>query len=393
MRLEDNEKKNIISIAGELFCFNISEAIEVPGHEGGRNLVYRIGDKSVLRISTLSDRTIEDYQAEIEYVHFLAKGGASVADVIPSVNGKLVEKIVLENREIYISCFEYAKGVLISDNGYQYIDGRPLSEYFYNTGKTLGKIHKLSKQYKAEHQRRDYFDKYNLAYIEELIPQEHSELRAAIAKRLEVFQSLTKNPEEYGLIHFDFSDGNYHIDMKTGKITVFDFDNCMNCWYMFDLANLWTHGVGWYRFEEDPEVRRKGMEEYFALIIKGYRSETDISDNMLDKLQQFIDMVLIENVVDEFECCHRENVEPDEEDIEDEMNCLVNNIPFAGFFDPEVYITFPSVSISAQILNAREKSISVSSNDRYLLCVVYISLNCSSDSLLPVLPLTLSGEA
>lgn len=65
MRLEDNEKKNIISIAGELFCFNISEAIEVPGHEGGRNLVYRIGDKSVLRISTLSDRTIEDYRAEL----------------------------------------------------------------------------------------------------------------------------------------------------------------------------------------------------------------------------------------------------------------------------------------------------------------------------------------
>ena len=281
MRLEDNEKKNIISIAGELFCFNISEAIEVPGHEGGRNLVYRIGDKSVLRISTLSDRTIEDYQAEIEYVHFLAKGGASVADVIPSVNGKLVEKIVLENREIYISCFEYAKGVLISDNGYQYIDGRPLSEYFYNTGKTLGKIHNLSKQYKAEHQRRDYFDKYNLAYIEELIPQEHSELRAAIAKRLEVFQSLTKNPEEYGLVHFDFSDGNYHIDMESGDITVFDFDNSMYCWYMFDLANLWTHGVGWFQFEADAEKRRIGMKDYFDIyrILKNHPvNESSLSE-------------------------------------------------------------------------------------------------------------------
>ncbi len=75
-------------------------------------------------------------------------------------------------------------------------------------------------------------------------------MRAAIAKRLEVFQSLTKNPEEYGLVHFDFSDGNYHIDMESGNITVFDFDNSMYCWYMFDLANLWTHGVGWFQFED-----------------------------------------------------------------------------------------------------------------------------------------------
>lgn len=48
------------------------------------------------------------------------------ADVIPSVNGKPVEKIILENREVFISCFECVRGMLISDNGYQYVDGRPI---------------------------------------------------------------------------------------------------------------------------------------------------------------------------------------------------------------------------------------------------------------------------
>lgn len=33
--------------------------------------------------------------------------------------------------------FSYAKGMLISDNGYKYRDGAPLKEYFYNTGKVL----------------------------------------------------------------------------------------------------------------------------------------------------------------------------------------------------------------------------------------------------------------
>ena len=326
----------MVSIIKKLFDLNDEyEITPIEEHEGGRNLVftckYMNQPKYVIRVSSIGDRKEKEYWAEVEFVHFLAKGGASVADVIPSVNGKLVEKIVLENREIYISCFEYAKGVLISDNGYQYIDGRPLSEYFYNTGKTLGKIHNLSKQYKAEHQRRDYFDKYNLAYIEELIPQEHSELRAAIAKRLEVFQSLTKNPEEYGLIHFDFSDGNYHIDMESGDITVFDFDNSMYCWYMFDLANLWTHGVGWFQFEEDKEKRRAGMQDYFATVIEGYRSENNLPEDMLEKLPLFIDMVLVENIVDECECCKRAGEELDYEDIENAANCLINDIAFAGF--------------------------------------------------------------
>ena len=160
----------MVSIIKKLFDLNDEyEITPIEKHEGGRNLVftckYMNQPKYVIRVSSIGDRKEKEYWAEVEFVHFLAKGGASVADVIPSVNGKLVEKIVLENREIYISCFEYAKGVLISDNGYQYIAGRPLSEYFYNTGKTLGKIHNLSKQYKAEHQRRDYFDKYNLACL------------------------------------------------------------------------------------------------------------------------------------------------------------------------------------------------------------------------------------
>ena len=60
----------------------------------------------------------------------------------------------------------------------------------------------------------------------------------------------------------------------------------------------------------------EGMKGYFDTVLAGYRSETDISDEELSKLQLFIDMVLIENIVDEFECCAREGEEIDPEDIE-----------------------------------------------------------------------------
>ena len=309
--------------------------IPVSGHEGGRNrivIVSRNGEKQyVLRISALGDRCEDDYLAETEFVRFLAENGAPVADVIPSVRGRLVERVEADGKAVYVSVFAYAKGMLMADNGYRYREGAPLSEYFFNTGKALGAIHRLSRVYTPVHPRPDYFDKYNMTSLNRLIPDENSELKKAVARRLEAFRALPKDKSCYGLVHFDFSDGNWHIDMDTGAITVFDFDNCMNCWYLFDLANLWIHNEGWTRQESDPGKRFALMQQCFGLQLQGYQTETDLPEEMLKQLPLFIDMVLIENIVDELECCTREGEVLDWEDIEDAAECLINDIPYAGF--------------------------------------------------------------
>ena len=324
---------NVFEKAKAFYELENFEFDQVGGHDGGRNLVYVCEQngrkKYVLRISALGDRSEEEYLAETEFVHYLAENGASVADVIPSKNGKLVEFI--GGADCFVSLFAYARGMLLSDNGYRYREGAPLSELFYNMGKTIGAIHRLSKEYHAVHKRQQYFDKYDMEYINKLIPETYAELKAAIADRLEKFRALPMDAESYGLVHFDFSDGNYHVDYSDGAITTFDFDNCIYCWYMFDLANLWTHGVGWGMWIEDGEERLKYLKEnYFAVVLEGYRSETSLPENMLEQLQLFIDMVHIENIVDEFECAVREGEEVDPEDIEDAAKCLVENIPYAG---------------------------------------------------------------
>lgn len=327
---------DLLKSAAGLYDLNLTDLKAVPGHEGGRNRIFfcrrQTGEKCVLRISSLPDRTGEDYLAETEFVRFLSENGAPVAEVLLSANRRTVEKITAGGKDHFLSLFAYAEGMLISDNGYRYREGAPLSEYFYNTGKTLGIIHRLSKTFLPAHRRADYGDKYNMSYLNALIPDGYGALKDAMAKRLELFAELTKGRDEYGLVHFDFSDGNYHIDMSNGKITVFDFDNCMNCWYMYDLANLWLHGVGWCQFEEDKNVRKQFMTDYFNEIVRGYRTETEITQEQLDRLPLFIDMVLIENIVDEFECCAREGGLPDDEDIEEAAECLIHDIPYAGFF-------------------------------------------------------------
>ena len=122
--------------ARTLYQLEDYEILPVPGHEGGRNLVWvcrLCGEKKyVLRISATGDRTEEDYLAETEFIRYLARNGAPVADVIPSVNGKTVECVEQDGKKIYVTLFEYAKGTLLSDNGYRYREGAPLEEYFYN---------------------------------------------------------------------------------------------------------------------------------------------------------------------------------------------------------------------------------------------------------------------
>ena len=322
------QAKNLYSLEGCTFT-------PVSGHEGGRNrivIVRRNGEKRyVLRISALGDRSENDYLAETEFVRFLAENGAPVADVLPSVRGKVVERVEADGKAVYVSLFAYAKGMLMAENGYRYREGAPLSEYFYNTGKALGAIHRLSKAYAPVHPRPDYFDKYDMTSLDRLIPEEYGDLKKAVARRLEAFRALPMDKGCYGLVHFDYSDGNWHIDMDTGAITVFDFDNCMNCWYMFDLANLWMHNEGWTRQESDPRKRFALMRQCFDLQLQGYRTETELPEEMLDKLPLFIDMVLIENIVDELEGCAREGEAPDWEDIEDAAECLIHDLPYAGF--------------------------------------------------------------
>ena len=325
----------VIEKAEALYALDGYEYLQIPGHEGGRNEI-RICRKDgenryVFRISALEDRTEADYLAETEFIHYLAEHGAPVADVIPSVNGRLVEQMEDEGKQVFVSLFEYAKGMLMADNGYRYREGAPLEEYFHNTGKALGILHRLAKEYRPVHRRQDFFEKYNMDYIGRLIPDDYAELKQAIARRLEKYRTLPTGGETYGLVHFDFCDGNYHVDMNTGDITVFDFDNCIYCWYMFDLAHAWTHGTGWYRHIQDPEKRMEGMKHYFDTVLEGYRSETDVPESLLEQLPLFIDMTIIEFIVDEFECAAREGETPDEEDIEEEAECLIRDIPWGGF--------------------------------------------------------------
>ncbi len=309
----------------------------IEAHAGGRNIVYSCekggtGAK-MLRIAFLDDRSREDMLAEVEYVRYLREHGGSVADVISSQDGNLLEEITHDGHTFFVCLFEKAKGRQLAENHYRYREGAPIAEYYYNCGQVLGRLHQLSKGYTPIHRRYGFFDKYNAEYIDRLIPGSLSLLKDKMVELLETLQRLDQSRGSFGMLHFDFSDGNYNIDYETGRITVFDFDNSCFGWYMYDLANLWTHGVGWVQFEPDADKRREFMEQYFATVLAGYRSETRIEDSTLDELPLFIKATLMENIVDAFEVMRNNGEEPKcDEELSYLIKCLEDDIPYKGFF-------------------------------------------------------------
>ena len=240
-------KEHLLPQISELYGLSDWEIEPINPHDGCRNLVHTCvkdnGVPKIIRISFLKDRNSDDFLAECEYVRYLAENGGNVSNVVSSCNGSLVEEIVFDDHTFYVCVFKKAKGKQLAENGYKYRDGADISEYFYNCGKVLGKLHHLSKSYIPNYRRYSFSDKFNAEYLDGLLTDSLSLLKEKLFALLKGMEGLGKGKDAYGMIHFDYSDGNYHIDFETGQITVYDFDNCCFGWYIYDLANLWTHGT------------------------------------------------------------------------------------------------------------------------------------------------------
>lgn len=313
----------------------------IEGHEGGRNIVFqceKAGDAPyMLRVSVRQDRSREDVLAELEFVNFLFAHGAGVSPAIPSLRGNLAESFTLDGRPLHMCLFRKAKGKTMPENHYRYREGAPLAEYFFQCGKTLGKIHHLSKAYVPVHRRHGFFDKCNASVIDELVPDDRLLLKDKMKRLLTDLEGLERSRDRYGLVHFDFNDGNYAIDFATGAITVYDFDNACSCWYTYDLADLWTNGTGWIAAEPDAGKRKAFMEDYFNTALAGYRSETAIDKALLAQLPLFLQVTLMENILDAFAAMRDCGEEPEvDEELAYLIKCMEEDIPYRGFFH-EIY--------------------------------------------------------
>ena len=101
--------------------------------------------------------------------------------------------------------------------------------------------------------------------------------------------ALPRAEEGYGLIHADLHGGNFFVDVASGDITVFDFDDCCYGWYAMDVAMALFDMLVVYPRSEERAFARAFLRTY----LKGYNGEHRLSGFWIEQIPDFLKLLEI----------------------------------------------------------------------------------------------------
>lgn len=248
--------------------------------DGFESFMYefeRESESYILRIGHSFRRSVALIQGEVDWINYLAAGGASVAKAILSANGRLVEAI------------DDGQGAQFLTTAFVKAQGRPpwevgwTPELFETYGRLLGRMHALSKRYQVAELawKRPEWDgdlmldiKKNLPASEGVVLERFQALRSHL-------QTLPRDGASYSLIHFDAHAANFFVD-EAGAITLFDFDDCLYGWFVYDLAIVLFYMV---MGAEDVSAF---TQEFMTHFLRGYRRENRLDPVWLQEMSHFL---------------------------------------------------------------------------------------------------------
>ena len=248
--------------------------------DGFESFIYefeRDQEACILRISHSHRRSASLIRGEIDWINYLAAGGASVAKAIPSENGEPVEPI------------EDEKGGHFLATAFVKAGGKPPTKAVWNAdlferyGQLLGRMHALTKDYQPPDAswKRPEWDAPGMLELEAWLPASESSTLEKAHQLKSHLDTLPKDRETYGLIHQDAHAGNLFVD-EAGNITLFDFDDCAYSWFANDIAIVLFYTVVW---EKDVP----GFTgEFMTRFLRGYRRENQIDAAWLGEIPHFL---------------------------------------------------------------------------------------------------------
>ncbi|MDQ3135012.1 MAG: phosphotransferase [Acidobacteriota bacterium] len=224
------------------------------------------GETRYLRLTASCARTKRQIEAELDFITYLQQNGVSAARPISSVAGRLIEEIPSAGDSLLACVFEEAEGAR-----FRYDPAQPDKDHFKLRGRTLGRIHALSKAYVPSRSfRRFAWDEDQLLLtIDKYLPESERIVRQAYDALSERLRDYPKTSETYGVIHGDFGETNYRY--RGDRLSVFDFDDCCYHWFAYDLAvSIYPHG--W---------RKEGLR-LLEWLLEGYSENMRLSVSLAD---------------------------------------------------------------------------------------------------------------
>ena len=259
--------------------YNIA-ADQIELLDGFESFIYKFqrpDGQFILRIGHSDRRSPNLIRGEVDWINYLAAGGASVARAILSENGNLVEPVDDDQGgEFLCTAFVHAPGKSLRRDQ---INDR----LFRNYGHLIGKMHALAKTYQVANPawKRYAWDSTENNTAERQMPAREviamEKYRAVLAH----LRSLPRDTQGYGMIHQDAHAGNFFVDDEF-RLTLFDFDDCVYGHFIYDIAMvLFYTAMG----EPDPA---EYTGRFMPVFLSGYREENRLDPAWLAELPHFM---------------------------------------------------------------------------------------------------------
>jgi Ser/Thr protein kinase RdoA (MazF antagonist) len=276
-RIKERYSESIKNEAMKRYGIGNGQIQLLDGFESYMYEFARDGKEFILRIGHSMRRNVNLIHGEVEWINYLAKGGASVSRAIVSDNDKLVERIG-DQRGGHFLATAFVRAAGNPPSGEQWN-----SDLFERYGRLIGRIHALSKTFRPSKTewKRPEWDDPEMLEIESWLPPSESSVYGKYHDLYAYLSTLPRTGDAYGLIHQDAHAGNFFVDMS-GQITLFDFDDCCYSWYMNDIAIVLFYAAFG---EEDPVSFTLSFMEQF---IHGYVSENEIDKEWLRLIPYFL---------------------------------------------------------------------------------------------------------
>ena len=244
-------------------------AIRLDG--GFHNDVFYMEEKGkVVRISN-DEKTKESVLQEIEWMNFLYERDVAV----PKPDMHLEE----ENGRVR-AYFEFIKGDMMDVRNTLHWNEKVFEQW----GKTLGRMHALTKRFRLEEIHRPVWTVENTDVfgirknLSLWLRDRYDELMQSLCG----FDSMERT---FGLIHNDFHQGNLIIT-NDGTITTIDFDDCAFNWYAQDIAVAFYHAY-WQHSSYNGDSK-DFPQTFMKHFLSGYQTENLLHDDIVKQIPIFL---------------------------------------------------------------------------------------------------------
>lgn len=275
-RIKDRYSESILDQARAAYGIKPDDIHELDGFESYIYDFKRGDQDGILRISHSIRRTPDQIRGELDWINYLKYSGASVAGALISQKDRWVEEISDGAGGYFLAnVFEKAVG--------KHWRGDWTAELLHEYGRQIGLLHKLTTTYQLPNpnwKRPEWDDPVHLD-VDKYIPDRDNKIKEIFRDLIQRTRELPKDGSSYGLIHQDAHQGNFFVD-ETGKITIFDFDDCSYSWFVEDIALILFYAV---MGQDDPA----GFTDYFLSgFLPGYFSEHDLEASWFREIPLFM---------------------------------------------------------------------------------------------------------